>query len=169
MFTQRLEVTLQYLGVTLLKCHFYLSIQVSSFLTCWWYPSNYTPVSIIKQNPAEICLCAYQVFNRALVLSDTSMQIRQHCPCKNHPPWLENSLLQHLGRPQHITLFPPALTLIVWLLVFSFCQSSKLVVASKMIVFSCSKGCSSLAFRPSSWLVTLLNICCVVKCEHSWA
>lgn len=98
-----------YLGAPL-NCHFYLSIQVSFFLSCWWYSSNYTPLSIIKQNPAERCLCTYQVFNRALILSDTSMQIRQQCPCKNNLPWLENSLLQHLGRPQHMPHFPIALT-----------------------------------------------------------
>lgn len=42
-----------YLGVAPLKCHFCLSIQVSSFLSCWRYLSNYTPVSVIKQNPTE--------------------------------------------------------------------------------------------------------------------
>lgn len=138
-----------YLGVAPLKCHFCLSIQVFSSLSCWWYLSNYTPVSIIKQNPAERCLCAYHtdwhlyVFNRALILSDTFMHIRQQCPCKNNLPWLENSLLQHLGRPQHIPLFPIALTSVVWFLGFSFCQASKLVVASKMIVLSL-QHCTSL-------------------------
>lgn len=118
-----------YLGVAPLNCHFYLSIQVSFILSCWWYSSNYTPLSIIKQNPAERCLCAYQVFNRALILSDTSMQIRQQCPCKNNLPWLENSLLQHLADPSIYLIFP-LLSLIVWLLGVSFCQASTLVVAS---------------------------------------
>lgn len=46
-------------------------------------------MSVIKQNPAEKCLCAYQVFNSALILSDTCMHIRQQCPCKNNLPWQE--------------------------------------------------------------------------------
>lgn len=170
MFTQTREVTLQglqqYLGVAPLKWHFYLSIQDSSFLSCWWYLSNYTPVSIIKQNPAERYLCAYQVFNSTLILSDTYIHIRQQCLHKNNLPWLENSLLQHLGRPQHIPLFPTALTLIVWLLGFSFRQASKLVVASKMIVLSLQQ------VLLQSCLQALQLTCQIVKhllCCKMWA
>lgn len=125
-----------YLGIVPLKCHFCLSIQVSSFLSCWCYLSNYTPLCIIKQNPAERVFVLIRYLIELSFYQISPCTLGSRCPCKNNLPWLENSLLQHLGRPQHIPLVPIALTLIVWLLGFSFCQASRLVVASKLIVLS---------------------------------
>lgn len=153
-----------YLAVAPLKCHFYLSIQVSSFLSCWWYLSNYTPVSIIKQNSAERCLCAYQtdwhlyMFNRALILSD-SCTLGSSTPVKIiYHDWRIH-FYSTMADPNINPCFP---LLSLWWCGFLFFPSTRHPSWLWPPRWLCCLCSIAPVFRPSSWLCHTVKhlVCC---------